>query len=153
MRNTIIFNVLLIISTLTLADSGLVSIKSSNDVKTTADRLESALTAKGMTLFERIDHAAGAKKADKELRPTELLIFGNPKVGTPLMQCGQSIAIDLPQKALIWQDAQDQVWFSYNKPEYLAKRHALKDCPKVINKVTNALANFAKHATSKNQEN
>ena len=82
------------------ADNGLVSLKSPYDVKTTIDRLESVLKEKGMTIFKRVNHTKGAKKVGLKLRPTELLIFGNPKVGTPLMQCGQSAAIDLPQKAL-----------------------------------------------------
>jgi uncharacterized protein (DUF302 family) len=130
------------------AHDGFISIKSSHGVKETADRLETALVSKGMTVFARIDHAAGAQKAGKQLRPTELVIFGNPKVGTPLMQCDQSIAIDLPQKALIWKDEGGQVWFSYNDPKYLAKRHNLKGCDAVLNKVANALANFSKKATS-----
>lgn len=79
-----------------------------------------------MTVFTRIDHSAGAKKVDKELRPTELVIFGNPKVGTPLMQCVQTVAIDLPQKMLIWQDEAGTTWLSYNNPSYLAKRHHIR---------------------------
>jgi uncharacterized protein (DUF302 family) len=100
-----------------------------------------------MTVFIRIDHAAGAQKVNKQLRPTELIIFGNPKVGTPLMQCSQSTAIDLPQKALIWEDGNGEVWFSYNDPAYLVERHGLTDCDPVIKKVSAALANFAKVAT------
>ena len=83
------------------AADGLISIKSSHDVQRTADRLENTLRGKGMTVFIRINHAEGAQKVGKKLRPTELVVFGNPKVGTPLMQCSQSVAIDLPQKALI----------------------------------------------------
>jgi len=135
-------------SSAVIAHDGLISVGSSHTVKSTADRLEAALKAKGMTVFTRIDHAAGAQKAGKQLRPTELVIFGNPKVGTPLMQCDQRIAIDLPQKALIWEDEGGQVWLSYNDPKYLAKRHNLKGCDKVLNKVANALANFSKKATS-----
>jgi uncharacterized protein (DUF302 family) len=100
-----------------------------------------------MNVFIRINHAQGAQKIGKELRPTELIIFGNPKVGTPLMQCRQSVAIDLPQKALIWQDAQDQVWLSYNDPNYLVARHQIPGCGEVIKKVGMALGNFAKAAT------
>jgi len=129
------------------ADNGMISIKSSNDVKVTADRLEKNLIAKGMTVFIRINHAENAQKVGKELRPSELIIFGNPKVGTPLMQCGQSVAIDLPQKALIWKDEAGQVWLSYNDPKYLAKRHGIKDCAEVIKKIETALGNFAKAAT------
>ncbi len=100
-----------------------------------------------MTIFKRVDHTAGAKKVGLELRPTELLIFGNPKVGTPLMLCSQTAALDLPQKALAYKDESGQVWLTYNDPTYMAKRHHIKGCEKSINKVTNALAKFAGIAT------
>jgi len=129
------------------ANNGLVSVKSAHDVKTTADRLEVVLKKKGMTVFNRIDHAQGAKSVGKELRPTELVIFGNPKIGSVLMNCTQTIAIDLPQKALIWQDGGGQVWLSYNDPTQLANRHRMSGCEKVINKVTGALGKFAAAAT------
>ena len=128
--------------------SGLVSVKSLYDVKTTADRLENTLQQKGMTVFIRIDHAQAAQNIGRELRPTELIIFGNPKVGTPLMECRQSVAIDLPQKALIWQDEQGQVWLSYNDPNYLVERHGIAGCDEVVQKIEGALANFAKAATA-----
>ena len=99
-----------------------------------------------MTVFARINHAQGAKNADLELRPTQLIIFGNPKVGTPLMQCSQSIAIDLPQKMLIWQDQLGDVWLTYNNPSYLATRHNVKGCDEVLDKVSTAIANFANAA-------
>ena len=134
-------------ASVTYADNGIISIKSSHDVKTTVDRLENKLREKGMTVFIRINHAEGAQKVGKKLRPTELIIFGNPKVGTPLMQCGQSVAIDLPQKALIWQDEAGQVWLSYNDPKYLASRHSIKGCSEVIKKIEKALGNFARMAT------
>ena len=118
-----------------------------HDVATTLDKLEAALKSKGMTVFTRIDHAAGAARADLELRPTAVLIFGNPKVGTPLMNCSQSVAIDLPQKALAWQDESGQTWLAYNDPQYLGQRHGLDDCAPVLEKVAGALANFAKAAT------
>jgi uncharacterized protein (DUF302 family) len=137
----------LLLTTSVYADSGLISVKSAHDVKTTADRLEGMLKQKGMKVFIRINHAQGAQKIGKELRPTELIVFGNPKVGTPLMQCAQSVAIDLPQKALIWQDAQGQVWLSYNDPNYLVERHQITGCDEVIKKVGKALSNFAKAAT------
>ena len=137
----------LLLTTSAYADKGLISVKSAYDVKTTADRLEGLLKQKGMKVFIRINHAQGAQKIGKELRPTELIIFGNPKVGTPLMQCAQSVAIDLPQKALIWQDAQGQVWLSYNDPNYLVERHQITGCGGVIKKVGKALDNFAKSAT------
>ncbi len=132
---------------LAAAESGLISMKSAHDVKTTTDRLETILKEKGMNVFIRINHAEGAKNVGKELRPTELLIFGNPNVGTPLMQCAQSVAIDLPQKALIWQDDAGQVWLTYNDPQYLAERHGITECGEVFQKVANALSNFAKAAT------
>jgi len=113
---------------LAYADNGLISIKSPYHVKKTVDRFENALNEKGMTVFIRINHAESARKVGKNLRPTELVIFGNPKVGTPLMQCDQSVAIDLPQKALIWQDEAGQVWLTYNDPNYLANRHNLAGC-------------------------
>jgi len=137
----------LISATTAWSDSGLVNVKSAHDVAQTADRLENVLKAKGMKIFTRIDHAQGAASAGLQLRPTELVVFGNPKVGTPLMLCNQSVAIDLPQKALIWQDANGQVWFTYNDPGYLAKRHGLTGCDAVLQKVANALSNFAKAAT------
>lgn len=134
-------------ASVTYADNGIISIKSSHDVKTTVDRLDNILREKGMTVFIRINHAEGAQKVGKKLRPTELVIFGNPKVGTPLMQCGQSVAIDLPQKALIWQDEAGQVWLSYNDPKYLASRHSIKECTEIIKKIEKALGNFARMAT------
>jgi len=139
---------LLLFTGLAQANNGLVSVKSVHDVKTTADRLEAVLKKKGMTVFNRIDHAKGAKSVGNDLRPTELIIFGNPKIGSVLMGCAQTIAIDLPQKALIWQDGGGQVWLSYNEPTELAKRHRLPGCEKVINKVTGALGKFAAAATN-----
>jgi uncharacterized protein (DUF302 family) len=129
------------------ADNGLINLKSAHDVKQTADRLENALRQKGMTVFIRINHAEGAQKVGEKLPPTELIIFGNPKVGTPLMLCRRSVAIDLPQKTLIWQDDAGQVWLSYNDPKYLAKRHGITECYDVIKKIDKALSNFAKAAT------
>ena len=138
---------LILLTALAYADNGLINVKSSHDTKTTADRLENALKQKGMTVFIRIDHAAGAQKVGQKLRPTELVVFGNPKVGTPLMQCRQSTAIDLPQKALIWEDEEGQVWLSYNNPNYLVERHGITGCAEVVKKIEKALGNFAKAAT------
>ena len=109
-------------------NNNLISIKANDSVKETTDRLESFLKEKGLTVFARINHAEGAKRIGKDLRPTELLIFGNPKAGTPLMQCKQTMGIDLPLKVLIWQDEKGQVWLTYNNPEYLASRHRLAGC-------------------------
>lgn len=146
------FFLVLILSSLfttsAFATEGMISIKSAHTVAVTADRLEKILASKGMTVFKRIDHAAGAQKVGKTLRPTELVIFGNPKVGTPLMLCSQSVAIDLPQKALIWQDEAGQVWFSYNDPAYLALRHNIQGCDEVLKKVAGALGKFAAKASA-----
>lgn len=141
------FSFVLVFVGLAAADQGLITVKSSQDVKKTADRLETILKQKGMNVFVRINHTDGARKVGQDLRPTELLIFGNPKVGTPLMQCGQTIAIDLPQKALIWQDENGQVWLTYNDPKYLANRHKISSCKAVLDKVEKALQNFATAAT------
>jgi len=130
------------------ASEGMISVKSAHSVGVTADRLEKILASKGMTVFKRVNHAAGAAKVGKELRPTELVIFGNPKVGTPLMQCSRSIAIDLPQKALIWEDAGGQAWFSYNDPQFLALRHDTRGCDAVLKKVAQALGMFASKASA-----
>ncbi len=130
------------------AADGMISIKSAHSVSDTANRLESILGAKGMTVFTRIDHAAGAKKAGKTLLPTELVVFGNPKIGTPLMLCGRSIAIDLPQKALIWQDADGDTWISYNDPQYLKQRHGTEGCDAVLQKVSMALEKFTSKAAA-----
>ena len=108
-----------------MAADGLTTIKSGNGPKETMDRLEAAVKAKGLTIFARIDHAAGAADVGLSLRPTAVLIFGNAKAGTPLMQSNQTTEIDLPLKALIWQDGSGNTWLSYNDPTWLAKRHGL----------------------------
>jgi len=129
------------------ADSGLTTVKSAHSVADSLDKLEKVLASAGMNVFGRINHAEGAMKAGMELRPTELLIFGNPKVGTPLMKCSQSIAIDLPQKMLAWEDESGQVWLGYNDPAHLKARHATEGCDKVFEKVSGALAKFAAAAS------
>ena len=129
------------------AQGGLVSVKSSHDVVTTANRLESALKEKGVTIFARIDHAAGAQRVDQDLKPTLLIIFGNPALGTPLIQRSRSIGIDLPLKALIWEDHAGQVWFSYNAPDYLARRHGITEMEALVQKMETSVSNFAAAAT------
>jgi uncharacterized protein (DUF302 family) len=108
-----------------MSEDGLVTIASEFSVKETLDRLEARLKAKNITVFARIDHAAGAASVAMQLRPTELLIFGNPKAGTPLMQSNQTIGLDLPLKILAWQDESGEVWLTYNDPSWLAQRHRL----------------------------
>jgi uncharacterized protein (DUF302 family) len=130
-----------------MADAGLISVKSAHGVGETADRLEAVLKKKGMKVFIRINHAAGAKKAGMSLPGAQGVIFGNPKVGTPLMKCNRTVAIDLPQKALIWKDGHGQVWLTCNDPQYLDSRHQLQACAKVMQKMQGALRNFAKAAT------
>lgn len=126
---------------------GVIRIKSMHSVTATVDKLESELKNKGMTIFKRVSHSDGAAKVGLELRPTELLMFGNPKVGTPLMQCQQLAALDLPQKALVYEDETGQVWLAYNDPEYIAARHNISGCDDVIHKISSALANFSRAAT------
>tara|TARA_R110000803_G_scaffold104672_3_gene172848 strand:+ start:129 stop:593 length:465 start_codon:yes stop_codon:yes gene_type:complete len=137
----------LLCSGLAQAAEGLIVVKSNQSVAATADKLEAVLSENGMKIMNRINHAAGAESAGLELRPTEVVIFGNPKVGSPLMQCAQSVAVDLPQKALIWEDDGGQVWLGYNDPEYLKTRHAIEGCDAALAKVSGALAKFASAAT------
>src|SRR6266446_5331290 len=108
-----------------MAADGLTTIPSSYGPKDTMNRLEAAVAAKGMRVFARIDHAAGASAVGLSLRSTEVLIFGNAKAGTPLMQSVQTIGLDLPLKALVWQDISGKTWLSYNDPAWLARRHGL----------------------------
>ena len=110
-----------------MTNNGLVSVESRFGVTETIDRLVETITRAGLRVFARIDHAAGAREIGAPLRPTELLIFGHPKGGTPLMQGTQTAGIDLPIKALAWEDDQGKVWLSYNDARWLAKRHGLGD--------------------------
>lgn len=147
MRFGLLTVALLLVSGIAQAAEGMITVKSSHSVADTADRLEAVLKDRGMKIVARVNHAASAASVDLELRPTELVIFGNPKVGTPLMQCTQSVALDLPQKALIWEDADGQVWLGYNDPQYLRQRHDIEGCDEVLTKVSGALKNFAGAAT------
>jgi uncharacterized protein (DUF302 family) len=130
-----------------MAENGLVTVQSAFSTKETVDRLVAEVKAKGMTVFARIDHAAGAAEVGLELRPTELLIFGNARGGTPLIEVNQAIGIDLPLKALVWQDAGAKVWLSYNEPEWLAQRHGVTALKAVTDRLAGALAALAKAAT------
>ncbi len=149
MRKFIVMLLLWVPVVSALGAEGLVVIESNHSVGETGDRLVAALETKGMNVFARIDHAAGAAGAGLELPDTELVIFGNPKVGTPLMLCARTVAIDLPQKALIWKDADGKVWLGYNDPAFLDQRHQLGDnCQAVLAKVSKALGAFATAATA-----
>src|ERR1700680_915897 len=128
---------------------GLTTLRSSHEPHDTMNRLEAEVKARGMTVFARIDHAAGAAGAGLSLRPTELLIFGNAKAGTPLMQSVQAIGIELPLKALVWQGSSGDTWLSYNDPAWLAQRHGLaSEIATVIGSMSAGLAAVTKAATS-----
>ena len=133
---------LLAVSTTAFGADGLVAIKSPLTAKETMDRFEQNAKQRGLTVFGRIDHAAGAAKIGKTLRPTEVLIFGNPHGGTPFIECAQSVGIDLPLKALVWEDAQGQVWLGYNDPAFLAQRHGVPQCP-AVSGLSKALSGLA----------
>lgn len=133
---------LAVLCTPAIAAEGLTAQKSPYPAKETMNRFEENAKQRGLNIFARIDHAAGAAKIGKTLRPTEVIIFGNPQGGTPLMECAQSAGIDLPLKALVWEDASAQVWIGYNDPAYLAQRHGVAQCP-VVENLTKALSSLA----------
>jgi uncharacterized protein (DUF302 family)/uncharacterized membrane protein YidH (DUF202 family) len=112
-------------STAPMADNGIINKASNHSVDETVEKLKGILQAKGVTLFALVDHSGEAEKAGLKMRPTKLLIFGNPKGGTPIMLAAPSAAIDLPLKILVWEDAQGKVWASYNSPAYLQQRHGI----------------------------
>lgn len=115
------------------AAEGMTVSKSPHNVAETINRLETIAKQRGLNVFARIDHAGGAAKVGKMLRPTELLIFGNPQGGTPFMECAQTVGFDLPLKALAWEDAQGQTWIGVSDPASIAKRHDVATCPAVEN--------------------
>jgi uncharacterized protein (DUF302 family) len=127
---------------------GMITLASPHSVARTVQQLEQALHAKGMTLFKVVDHAAGARRVGLKMPETTLVIFGNPKAGTPVMLCAPSAAIDFPQKMLIRQDARGKVWVSYNSTAYLRKRHHIAGCTAPLNRIKHALAAFAKAAVA-----
>ena len=132
-----------------MAADGLITIKSAFGPEETMKRLEAEVRAEGMTVFAHVDHAAGAAAVGLPLRPTDLLIFGNAKGGTPLMQSAQTIGIDLPLKALVWQDASNATWLSYNDPAWLTHRHGVgEEAKPVVNALTAALNALATKATT-----
>lgn len=133
-----------------MVPEGLTICSSGYGPKETMDRLATAVTDHGMAILARIDHAAAAAKVGLDLRPTEVLIFGNPQAGTPLMQAAQTIGIDLPLKALVWQDQEGRTWLAYNDPSWLAKRHgADTGTDRALASMTEALAAVARQATTK----
>jgi len=131
-----------------MAADGLTTLPSKFGPKETMDRLEADIRAKGMTVFARIDHAAGAGAVGMPLRPTELLIFGAAKAGTPLMQEDQAVGIDLPLKALVYEDAGGTVWLAYDDPHWIARRHGLGPAvAKNVDAMAAALEGLARDAT------
>jgi uncharacterized protein (DUF302 family) len=128
--------------------NGLVAVKSPYSAAETAARLEAQIKQRNLAVVARVDHGAGAQRVNQTLRPTEVFIFGNPQAGTPLMLCAQAVGIDLPMKALVWQDAQAQVWLGYNDPVWMVRRHGGGDCPAADN-VRKALAAIAEATVAK----
>jgi uncharacterized protein (DUF302 family) len=129
---------------------GLTICSSSNGPRETMDKLATAVTGRGMAILARIDHASAAAKVGMELRPTEVLLFGNPRTGTPLMQSAQTIGIDLPLKALVWQDEAGKTWLAYNNPTWLAKRHgAYAGKDRILGAMADALATVAEEAITR----
>ena len=127
---------------------GILKFKSNHSVKETVERFESIAQEQGLNIVATVNHQAGAESVDLELRPTQVIIFGNPRAGTPLMQCNQTAGIDLPQKALIWEDEQGQVWLGYNSPRYLSIRHRLKGCAdEALERIGNNLNMLAQKVT------
>jgi uncharacterized protein (DUF302 family) len=131
------------------AQAELIRKQSPYSVAETADRFEGIVKGKDLTVFNRIDHAAGAKKVDKELRPTVLIIFGSPAVGTPLIQAQQTMGLALPLKILVWQDADNKVWVAYEKPSDMAAAHGLPADHPVIKRVTGAIDGLTNAAVKK----
>jgi len=125
---------------------GLTTVPSSFGPSQTMDRLEAEIRGNGMEVFARIDHAAGAAKAALTLRPTEVIIFGNARGGTPLMESNQTVGIDLPLKALVWQDAGGKTWISYNEPRWIAHRHGVVDSEPILRKMAHLLTSLSTSA-------
>lgn len=130
-----------------MSPTGMVASASNFDPKETVDRLAAAIARRGMTVLARIDHAAAAEGAGLELRPTTLVVFGNPKGGTPLMQSAQTCGIDLPLKALVWQDAEGRTHLAYNDPAWIASRHAIENAQQTLALMASTLAAIAQEAT------
>lgn len=129
-----------------MTPEGFIVLESSHGPKDTMERLKAAVTARGMTIFAEIDHAGAAKDVGMTLAPTEVLIFGSPKAGTPLMQASQTMGIDLPLKALVWQDSAGKTWLGYNDPKWLARRHGVTGNDHLLDAIATALASVAKDA-------
>lgn len=131
------------------AENGLINVESPHNVEDTTNRLAQAMKNRGISIFRRINHQKGAESVGEKLRPSQLLIFGNPKIGSLLMQCNQQVGIELPQKILVWQTQDSKVMITYNDPKYFASRHKITGCDEVIQKINNGLTALVKKATTK----
>jgi len=129
------------------AVEGMMTLQSAHSVTDTVNRLETALSAAGFKIFARVDHGAGAKSVNMPLAPTELLIFGNPKGGTKLMQSQRTVGIELPLKYLVWEDADGKVMIGWNDPAWFTGRHGIDDRAPVVAKISGALKKFATEAS------
>ena len=127
---------------------GLIKKPSKNSVSATIEKMKTVLEAKGIKVMAEVDHQANASSVDMKLGETKLLIFGNPKLGTPLMLSSVTAGIDLPMKLLVWEDSEGKVWLAYNDPAYIAKRHGITDQPEVIKKMTGALDKLTSKAAN-----
>jgi uncharacterized protein (DUF302 family) len=130
------------------ADTDLATLPSAHGVTETVERLKALLAQKGIELFAHVDHAAGARQVGLPLRPTQVLIFGNPKAGTPLMQARQTIGLDLPLRALVWEDAEGKAWLTYRRVADLARQHRVTDRDEVVQALDDGLAALARAATA-----
>ncbi len=130
------------------ADDGLVKKLSARSVQSTMDSLQNLVENKGLTVFARVDHAAGAEQVGEDMLPTQLLIFGNPAIGTALMTSQRTVGIDLPIKVLIWEEPDGRVWIAYNDPTYLAERHGIEDRDEVLEKMRAAVRGIVSAAAS-----
>jgi uncharacterized protein (DUF302 family) len=129
-------------------DTDLVTLPSAHSVTDTIARLKAVLAQKGIDVFAHIDHAAGAKQVGLPLRPTQLLIFGNPKGGTPLMQARQTIGLDLPLRALVWEDEEGKAWLTYSRVQDLARRHHITDNDHAVKALDDGLVGLVRAATT-----
>lgn len=148
MRSLVIIATMLSLVGVAQAGDDMIVKKSAHNAATTMDRFEAGLKEKGITVVARVNHAAAAKKVDLVLRPTELIVFGNPKLGTPLMQSNQRAGIDLPLKALVWEDEKGQTWIGYVAPSAIANNHAIRDRDEVVKKMAGVLDALSTRAIS-----
>ncbi|HFD86814.1 MAG TPA: DUF302 domain-containing protein [Gammaproteobacteria bacterium] len=148
MKRVLLLCLVLVLAPFAVADvDGLIAKKSAHSVSETLDRLEAQLTKKGVTIVARWRHDAGAKRVGIPLRPTELLIFGNPELGSHFFTSAQTAGIDLPMKALAWEDENGQIWLGYNDPQYIVDRHGIKNRALIVSKMSAALDTLSNVAT------